>query len=79
MAYAWNPNDRTCRLVLQLCDELRDVGAFCSHWNGPAQFAFAQYVERLGKPIDQITVAELKAAAAYADAELKGMQARGLI
>jgi hypothetical protein len=79
MAYSWNPNDPTCQLVLQLCTELSDVGAFCSYWNGPSQYAFAQYIERLGKPIDDLTVADLKAAAAFADAELRDLQARGAI
>lgn len=65
---AWIP-DHLDTLVLDLTDDLRDVGAFCCHWNGPAQRAFAEYVQSTGKPTDQLTVADLKAAAAHADQE----------
>ncbi|GLK88290.1 hypothetical protein [Pseudomonas turukhanskensis] len=66
-------------LALVLIDELRDVGSFVDGWNGPTQRDFARYIERLGKPVDALTVADLKAAAAFALAELKSLQERGLI
>lgn len=65
-------------LALQLNRELDDVTAF-RDMNGPSQRAFAQHVQSLAKPIDELTVADLKAAAAFASAELKELQARGLI
>ncbi|MBG7147894.1 hypothetical protein I5J29_31605, partial [Pseudomonas aeruginosa] len=52
---------------------------FCHGYNGPAQRAFARHIQGLGKSVDELTVADLKAAAAFAEAELNDLQQRGLI
>lgn len=74
----WNPADPLNVLALQLNDELNDVTAF-RDMNGPSQRAFAHHVQSLAKPFDELTVADLKAAAAHASAELNDLQSRGLI
>lgn len=73
----WIP-DHVDTLVLELTEELRDVGAFCCHWNGPAQRAFAEHIQAIGKPVDLLTVADLKAAAAHSDQVCRQLIAGGL-
>ncbi|HCE9338425.1 TPA: hypothetical protein ACM2VU_000147 [Pseudomonas aeruginosa] len=70
---AWDRNDPLNILALQLDGELRAAA------DGPAQRAFARHIQGLGKTLDELTVADLKAAAAFADAELNDLQQRGLI
>ncbi|MDS9730338.1 hypothetical protein [Pseudomonas aeruginosa] len=72
---AWDRNDPLNILALQLDGELRAAADFCYGYNGPAQRAFARHIQAL----DELTVADLKAAAAFADAELNDLQQRGLI
>ncbi|QBI77935.1 hypothetical protein [Pseudomonas phage vB_Pae_CF165a] len=67
---AWDRNDPLNILALQLDGELRAAADFCYGYNGPAQRAFARHIQGLGKTLDELTVADLKAAAAFADAEL---------
>lgn len=76
---AWDRNDPLNILVLQLDEQLRAAGDFCHGYNGPAQRAFARHVQGLGKSLQDLTVADLQAAAAAADAELRDLQSRGLI
>ncbi|WP_458068093.1 hypothetical protein [Pseudomonas aeruginosa] len=62
------------------CQRFYTVWAdFCHGYNGPAQRAFARHIQGLGKTLDELTVADLKAAAGFADAELNDLQQRGLI
>lgn len=68
---AWDRNDPLNILALQLDGELRAAADFCYGYNGPAQRAFARHIQGLGKSVDELTVADLKAAAAFADAELE--------
>ncbi|WP_208531791.1 hypothetical protein, partial [Pseudomonas aeruginosa] len=76
---AWDRHDPLNILALQLDGELRAAADFCHGYNGPAQRAFARHIQGLGKTLDELTVADLKAAAAFADAELNDLQQRGLI
>lgn len=76
---AWDRNDPLNILALQLDGELRAAADFCHGYNGPAQRAFARHIQGLGKSVDELTVADLKAAAAFAEAELNDLQQRGLI
>jgi hypothetical protein len=76
---AWDRNDPINILALQLNEELRAAGDFCHGYNGPAQRAFSHYIQGLNKPIAELTVRELQAAAAFADAELNDLKSRGLI
>lgn len=69
-------NDPLNILALQLDGELRAAADFCHGYNGPAQRAFARHIQGLGKTLDELTVADLKAAAASADAELNDLQQR---
>ncbi|AWQ85238.1 hypothetical protein GHU06_23745 [Pseudomonas aeruginosa] len=76
---AWDRNDPLNILALQLDGELRAAADFCHGYNGPAQRAFARHIQGLGKSVDELTVADLKAAAESADAELNDLQQRGLV
>ena len=75
---AWIP-DQLDTLVMDLAADLRDVGAFCYHWNWSAQRAFAEHIQSIGKPTDQLTVADLKAAAAHSDQVLHEQLMGGMI
>jgi|GEM_PF-3369626 len=75
----WDRNDPLNMLVLQLDAVLRPAADFCNGYNGPAQRAFAKHVQTLGKRADELTVADLQSAAAFAEAELADLQQRGLI
>lgn len=75
----WDRNDPLNILALQLDAVLRPAAEFCNGYNGPAQRAFAKHVQNLGKHVEELTVADLQAAAAFADAELADLLQRGLI
>lgn len=79
MIMAWDRNDPLNILALQLDGDLRAAADFCHGYNGPAQRAFTRNIQGLGKSVDELAVADLKAAAAFAEAELNDLQQRGLI
>lgn len=79
MTMVWDRNDPINILALKLDAMLRPAADFCSGYNGPAQRAFAKHVQSLGKHVDELTVADLRAADEFASAELKDLQQRGLI
>lgn len=79
MTMAWDRNDPLNVLALQLDAMLRPAADFCNGYNGPAQRAFAKHVQTLGKHVNELTVADLQSAAAFADAELADLQEKGLI
>ncbi|MFU6375183.1 hypothetical protein ACM792_08350 [Metapseudomonas otitidis] len=73
---AWNP-DNLDLLAMDLWEKLRDIGAYCNHWNRPAQRAFAEYLQALCKPIESVTVAELQAAANHSEEVVRRLASRG--
>lgn len=79
MTMAWDRNDPLNVLALQLDVVLRPAADFCNHYNGPAQRAFAKHMQSLGKHLEELTVADLQSAAAFADAEMADLQQKGLI
>ncbi|MCO7557801.1 hypothetical protein [Metapseudomonas otitidis] len=75
---AWNP-DSLDLFAMDLWEKLRDIGAYCNHWNRPAQRAFAEYLQTLGKPIESVTVAELQAAANHSEEVVRRLANRGAL
>ncbi|WP_374979036.1 hypothetical protein PSGK_19010 [Pseudomonas solani] len=74
---AWDRNDPLNALALKLHEEMHDFAGFFTGWNLSAERAFAEHIRALGKEIDALTVADLKAAADYASGVSRDLIRRG--
>ncbi|MDN4149748.1 hypothetical protein QYE80_32545 [Pseudomonas tohonis] len=75
----WDRNDPINVWALKLHEEMHDFSGFFTGWNLSAERAFAEHIRALGKDIDSLTVADLKAAAAHASTISRDLIRRGAI